>query len=269
MPATEAAKAPPYPSAARAWYAVSVLTFAYIFSYIDRQILSLLVAPIRRDLHITDTQMSLLMGISFALFYTLFGFPVGRLADTSSRRNIITAGVFTWSLFTAACGVVSSYAHLFLMRVGVGVGEAALSPPAYSLLSECFPPNRRALALSVYATGMYLGAGLALMIGGIVVAHTGAGGTIALPLVGYAIFTWQLTFFLVGLPGLLVALLIRTVAEPARRERRAAAAAPLSTVAAFVVKHRATFGCHHLAQSMLSLASYSASAWVPTFLIRT
>src|SRR5215831_4207987 len=126
----------PYASAKRAWYAVAVLTVAYVFSLLDRQILSLLVVPIRRDLHISDTQMSFLMGISFALFYTLFGFPIGRLADSRSRRNLITAGVVIWSLFTAGCGVASSFALMFLMRVGVGVGEAALSPPAYSMLSD-------------------------------------------------------------------------------------------------------------------------------------
>jgi MFS family permease len=132
----------PYASAERAWYAVAVLTVAYVFSLIDRQILSLLVVPIRRDLQISDTQMSFLMGISFALSYTMFGFPIGRLADSRSRRNIIAAGVVLWSLFTAGCGLASSYVRLFLMRIGVCVGEAALSPPAYSLLSDYFAPQR-------------------------------------------------------------------------------------------------------------------------------
>jgi MFS family permease len=258
-----------YPSARRAWYAVAVLAIAYIFSFIDRQILSLLVVPIRRDLHISDTQMSLLMGVSFALFYTLFGFPIGRLADSRSRRNIITCGVFTWSLFTAGCGLAASYLQMFVMRIGVGIGEAALSPPAYSLMADSFPPRRRPLALSVYGMGMFVGAGLALVLGGIIVSRTIAGGVITLPLIGLSIFPWQLTFFIVGLPGLLVAALLRTVREPARKEMRSSSAMPVSEVVAYVKEHRATFAYHHLATSMLSFGYYGSSAWIPSFLMRT
>ncbi|HVO78392.1 MAG TPA: MFS transporter, partial [Candidatus Bathyarchaeia archaeon] len=228
-----------------------------------------MVAPIRRDLHISDTQMSLLMGISFALFYCLFGFPIGRMADSRSRRNIITAGVATWSLFTASCGLAANYVQMFVMRVGVGVGEAALSPPAYSLMADSFPPRRRPLALSVYGMGMFVGAGLALVLGGIIVARTSGGGVIALPLLGLSIFPWQLTFFIVGLPGLLVAALVRTVAEPVRQEKLAATAQPVSAVIAYITTHRATFAYHHLATAMLSFAYYGASAWIPSFFTRT
>jgi MFS family permease len=258
-----------YPSARRAWYAVAVLTIAYTFSFVDRQILSLLVAPIRRDLHISDTQMSLLMGISFALFYTLFGFPLGRMADSRSRRNIITAGVLAWSLFTAGCGLVANFLQMFLMRVGVGVGEAALSPPAYSLMSDCFPPRRRALALSVYGVGMYAGGGLAMILGGIIVPYTVAAGVLRLPLIGLSIFSWQVTFFLVGLPGLLVAALVRTVREPPRRETRSATVPPVRAVFTYIKQQRATFACHNFATSLLSFAAYGSMAWIPTFLMRT
>ena len=259
----------PYASATRAWYAVAVLNLAYVFSFIDRQILSLLVVPIRRDLHISDTQMSFLMGISFALFYTLFGLPIGRLADSRSRRNIITAGVVSWSLFTAGCGLASSYVRLFLMRIGVGVGEAALSPPAYSLLSDYFAPHRRALALSVYGVGIFVGGGLALILGGIIVPHTSAGGIITLPLIGVSVFPWQLTFFIIGLPGLFVAALVRTIDEPERRERKAVLTPPISTTIAYIREHRTMFACHHLAVSMMAVAAYAGAAWIPTFLIRT
>jgi MFS family permease len=259
----------PYASAKRAWYAVAVLTVAYVFSFIDRQILSLLVVPIRRDLHISDTQMSFLMGISFALFYTVFGFPIGRLADSRSRRNIITAGVASWSLFTAGCGLASSYLRLFLMRMGVGVGEAALSPPAYSLLSDYFAPQRRALALSVYGIGIPIGVGLAMIVGGIIVPHTPAGGTITLPLIGVSVFPWQLTFFIVGLPGLFIAALVRTISEPERRERKAVLTPPVSATIAYIREHRTMFACHHLATSMMAVAAYASQAWIPTFLIRT
>src|SRR5688572_27532831 len=136
----------PYPRPLYAWYVVGVLTLAYVFSYMDRQILSLLVEPIRRDLGISDTQMSLLMGLSFAVFYTFFGIPLGRLVDSRSRRGIIAAGFALWSLFTAACGIARTYTHLLLLRMGVGVGEAALSPAAYSLISDYMPPQRRNLA---------------------------------------------------------------------------------------------------------------------------
>jgi MFS family permease len=269
MQATEQVAATSYPPARRAWYAVAILTIAYILSFIDRQILSLLVVPIRRDLHISDTQMSLLMGLSFALFYTLFGFPIGRLADSRSRRNIIACGVITWSFFTAGCGLATSYARLFLMRVGVGVGEAALSPPAYSLLSDCFPPRRRALALSVYGMGIFLGSGLAMVLGGIIVPYTSKGGVVTLPLIGLSVFPWQLTFFIIGLPGLLVAALLRTVGEPVRQERKAVSGAPLRAVFAYIKNHRATFGCHHLGTALISFASYGGAAWIPTFFMRT
>ena len=258
----------PYVSAKRAWYAVAVLTLAYVFSFIDRQILSLLVVPIRRDLHISDTQMSFLMGISFALFYTIFGFPIGRLADSRSRRNIITAGVVSWSLFTACCGLASSYVELFLMRMGVGVGEAALSPPAYSLLSDYFAPQRRALALSVYGVGIFFGTGLAMIVGGIIVPHTSA-RVVTLPLIGVSVFPWQLMFVIVGLPGLFIAALVRTIREPERRERKAVLTPPISATIAYIREHRKMFTCHHLATSMMALAGYASLAWIPTFLIRT
>ena len=143
-----------YPSAAYAWYVVAVLTIAYIISFIDRQIINLMVAPIQRDLEITDIQISLLMGFSFAIFYTLFGIPLGRLADVKSRRAIISIGIAFWSLMTAGCGMTKKFWDLALMRMGVGVGEAALSPAAYSLIADYFPPHRRSTAMSVYSMGI-------------------------------------------------------------------------------------------------------------------
>jgi MFS family permease len=258
----------PYPPARRAWYAVAILTVAYILSFIDRQILSLLVVPIRRDLHITDTQMSLLMGLSFAVFYSFFGIPLGRLADSRSRRNIITWGILAWSFCTAGCGVISSYTQLFLMRVGVGVGEAALSPPAYSMVSDYFAAHRRAMALSVYGLGIFIGAGLAMILGGAIVAHTTVSSMIVLPLVGLSVFPWQLTFFVVGIPGLLIAAIMRTVHEPERRERAGVSAPSILETHRYIFRHRATFACHHLAASTMSIVLYGSLAWIPTFLIR-
>ena len=141
----------------------------YALSLIDRQILSLLVAPMKRDLHINDTRIGLLQGLSFALFYTVAGLPLGKLADSYSRRRLITGGIVAWSVMTAACSAARNFRSLFFMRMGVGVGEAALSPSAFSLIADFFPPARLGLALSVYSMGIYLGSGLAMIVGGSVV----------------------------------------------------------------------------------------------------
>ncbi len=162
----------PYPKPGYAWYVVGVLMVAYIFSFIDRQILSLLVQPIRRDLGISDTGMSLLMGFSFAVFYSFFGILLGRLADSWSRRTLIVIGFSLWSLMTAGCGLARNFVQMLLLRMGVGVGEASLSPAAYSLIADYFPPGRRATAISVYSMGIYIGSGLAFLLGGAVLGFT-------------------------------------------------------------------------------------------------
>ena len=134
-------------SSRSAWYIVAVLTLAYTFSYVDRSILGLMVGPIREDLQISDTEFSLLAGLAFALFYTLLGIPIARLADRTNRRNLIAAGIALWSLMTAVCGLARSFGQLFVARVGVGVGEAALSPAAYSMIADLFPKERLGRAL--------------------------------------------------------------------------------------------------------------------------
>jgi len=138
-----------YPTTVRAWCTVGILLVAYVLSFVDRQILNLLVGPIRADLGINDTQMSLLMGLSFAIFYTIAGIPLGRIADSKSRRGLIAWGVAFWSLMTAACGLAQQYWHFILCRIGVGAGEAALSPAAYLLIADSFSADRRATAISV------------------------------------------------------------------------------------------------------------------------
>jgi MFS family permease len=153
----------------KSWYVVGVLTLAYVSSFIDRQILSLLVEPIKRDLRISDTQMSLLMGLSFGIFYTLLGIPIARLADLKSRKLIVAWGIGLWSVMTAVCGMVGNFMQLFLARMGVGVGEAALSPAAYSIIADLFPKSKLAMANSVYNMGIFIGSGLAFLIGGFVV----------------------------------------------------------------------------------------------------
>ncbi len=258
----------PYPRPAYAWYVVGVLTLAYVSSFIDRQILSLLVAPIRRDLAISDTQMSLLMGLSFALFYTFLGMPIGRLADSRSRRAIIGWGIAVWSVMTASCGLARTYAQLLLARVGVGVGEAALSPPAYSLIADYFPKERLATALSVYSMGIYLGSGLAVVIGGLALSLVSAEDSWRWPLIG-ELRPWQSVFFVVGAPGLLLALLVRTVREPPRRGVAGAAQVSVGETVRYLRANARTFACHDTGIACIAMVAYGISAWTPTMFART
>jgi len=263
-PSTEA----PYPRASYSWYVVGVLTLVYVFSFIDRQIMSLLVSPLRRDLHISDTQVSILMGLGFAIFYTLCGIPLGRLADTRSRRSIIAAGLVAWSIFTAMCGLAKNFGQMLLWRIGVGVGEASLSPSAYSLITDYFPKERLATAISVYSMGIYLGAGLSYLLGGIIVRLASVKDAWILPLVG-AVRPWQVIFFAVGLPGLLVVFLMLTVKEPFRRGIvKQASAIPFSQVFKYILENKRTFLSHNIGFGFLSLASYASGAWVPEFFRR-
>ena len=262
-----------YPSAGYAWYVVGVLTVAYIFSFIDRQVLSLMVGPIQKDLGIGDFQMGLLMGPSFAVFYTLFGIPLGRLADTRSRRAIISVGIAVWSIMTAGCGLTKTYWQLALMRMGVGVGEASLSPSAYSLIADYFRPERRSTAMSVYSMGIYIGSGLAFLLGGFIMQLAAGSESTSLPWIG-PVRSWQLVFLVVGLPGLLVSLLLLTVREPIRKGVRlsaggSAAAAPTSgAVWSYIRMNYATFAYLTLGTGLIALYSYGANSWIPAMLIR-
>jgi MFS family permease len=257
-----------YPTSLAAWTTVAILMVAYMLSFIDRQILSLLVEPIRRDLAINDTQMSLLMGLSFAIFYTLCGIPLGRLADTKSRRGLIMFGVMFWSAATAACGMAKLYWQFLLCRIGVGMGEAALSPAAYSLIADSFPPERRATAISVYAMGIYLGSGVAFLLGGLVIHFASAQGDLHVPLLG-EVRPWQLIFLILGAVGILFSLVVRTIKEPLRRGAGAGVAMPLSAVAAYMRANRRTVLCHNFGFAALAFAGYGSAAWIPTFFIRT
>lgn len=268
---------PPFPPIGYAWYVVGVLMLIYVFSFIDRQILSLLVGPIKRDLGISDFQMSLLMGFSFALFYTFFGIPIGRMADTLSRRGIIAVGLALWSLMTAGCGVVTRYWQFLLFRMGVGVGEAALGPSAYSLITDYFPRERLATAISVYSTGIYIGSGLALIVGAKVVGMAAGTELYSMPLVG-EVRPWQVVFFAVGLPGLLLTALLLTVKEPFRRGVRRVrqadgtsriAKTPIREVLGYIGENRWTFILHNVGFSLLSFSAYGAGAWIPEFMVRT
>jgi MFS family permease len=253
---------------AYAWYAVAVLTLVYVFSFLDRFVLNLLIQPVRRDLDISDTGMSLLTGFSFAVFYTVFGLPLSRLADSHSRRGLIAAGFVIWSLFTAGCGLARNFSQLLAMRMGVGVGEASLSPAAYSMIVDYFPPQKRSTALSVYVTGSFVGAGIAYVLGGLVVGLTAAHPEYVLPLIG-SVRSWQLVFFIVGLPGLLLALLLFTIAEPARTGAGAGTQrVPLHEAYLYFRTHRSAFLTLILGAGMLDFSIYGAGTWIPTFYIR-
>lgn len=263
---------PPWPSPFYSWFVVGVLMLAYMNSFIDRQILSLLVEPIRSDLGVSDTQVSLLAGLAFSIFYTLMGVPLARLADQSHRRNIIAVGIGSWSIMTALCGTAQNFWQLFLARIGVGVGEAALSPAAFSMIADYFPKQRLARAISVYSMGVYFGAGLALMIGGLVIRMVSALPPVELPLVG-TIYSWQLTFLFVGLLGLPILLLIFLIREPLRRGGaigdNSSDGAGFAELRAFVRDNRWTVIWHFAAYSLIGIAIITYLTWTPTLFIRT
>ncbi|HLL59870.1 MAG TPA: MFS transporter [Allosphingosinicella sp.] len=204
-----------YPKAGVAWFMVAMLTLAYIFSYVDRYVLGLLIQPIKADLGLTDEQIGWLIGPAFAIFYATMGVPLGWLADRKRRTWIIAAGITVWSLATAASGLARNFWHLFFARMTVGVGEATLSPAAFSMISDSFPPERRGKPIAVYSTAITVGGGLASLIGAGVLAWAKSAPEIVVPGVGQ-VLPWQFTFFAVGLPGLLVALGFLFMREPAR-----------------------------------------------------
>ena len=266
---------------AYSWYVVGVLMVAYLFSYVDRSILSLLVAPIRSDLDLSDTEVSVLHGLAFAVFYTLLGFPVGRLADRRNRVAIIVVGIGVWSLFTAACGLARNFWQLFFMRVGVGVGEAALNPCAYSVIADSFPQRLLSRALSTYVMGTYFGFGAAFIVGGLVVGGVSESPTTHLPILG-EVRTWQAAFIYVGLPGLLVMALVGlTLREPPRRglmrsagsegppSGRASAGVPIPVLVRFVQRNRRTLTCHVLGFGFIGVLVNGLVLWTPSYFVRS
>jgi MFS family permease len=250
-----------YPPPRRAWYVVAVLTGASIFAFIDRQILSLLVAPIRRDLEISDTQMSLLLGAGFAVCFTLFAIPIGRFADRRSRRAVLASGLAGWSFCTAGAGLARTFGQMMLFRMGVGIGEASLGPCSYSIIHDLFPQGRRATALSVFSTGISIGTGVAFLAGGLVIQFASGRSNWSLPLVG-AVRPWQLVMLEVGLAGLVFGSLLWTIREPVRRGA-SGQKVPLPEVLAYLARNRRTFLCHNLGVAALAMAGTAGIAWFP------
>ena len=212
--ARPAAAEPPWPPASRGWWAVGVFCIAAILSYSDRQILSLLVDPIRADLHATDVQIGLLQGAAFALIYAVAGIGLGRAADVLPRRMVIIAGVLVWSLATLACGYATSFWTLFAARAAVGIGEAALAPAAMSIITDNFPAHRRGVGVGVFLMGMVAGAGGALALGGFILQAAQSGALSGVPVLGALRSPGAPAWCCWALLGLPFALLAATVAEP-------------------------------------------------------
>jgi MFS family permease len=259
------------PAVRTAWYAAVMLMLCYALSFVDRAILGLLVPQIEADLGISDTLMGLLQGFSFALFYAVMGLPLGRIADRANRRNLVSICIAFWSFFTAACAGARSYATLFLARMGVGIGEAGLHPATYSMLSDYFAKERLGAALSVYYMGQVLGSSLALSVGGTVVQMVARKPDIILPVLG-SIASWRLTFLIVGLPGLLFALMLFTLREPARRDvlRTSSGNEKLSlgeTLAEVRKRWQSVVGIS-VGFIFHAACLYGFTAWVPPYFLR-
>ena len=249
----------PSHSSVYAWFVVAVLALANAVSFIDRLILSLLVQPIKAELAISDTAFSLLAGAAFAIFYATMGLVIARWADRYSRKWIITTGIALWCSMTALAGTARSFAELFGYRVGVGVGEATLSPSAYSMLAGYFPPQRLSLAIGVYSIGVTGGTGLAFLLGGAAISWVTSLGTIELPLLG-SIGGWRLVMLVVGTLGLPVALLMLLVREPARAQRTPAS---FAEVRAHLIDNLDRYGYMLIGYGTTSITAFSVMTWTP------
>src|SRR5579863_6629329 len=253
--------APPAASLGYRSYVLVVLVIVYTFNFIDRQIVGILAVPIKAELHLTDSQLGLMGGLAFALFYTLLGIPIARLADRVSRTGIMTVALALWSLMTAVCGLTQNFAQLFLARVGVGVGEAGGVTPAYSLICDYFPPKERARALSAYSFGIPIGSAVGIVLGGFITS----------------IMSWRAAFFIVGLAGLLITPLLKfTVREPergtldpVRTEADRAAGAPSLLTIIGVLARKPSFWGLSLGASCASMMGYGLFFWAPSFLVRS
>ncbi len=247
----------PY-SAAYRWYALVLLVVVYVFNFIDRSILGILVQPIKEELQVSDTAMGFLGGIVFAVFYTFLGIPIARLADKGSRVNVLTVSLVLWSGATALCGMAQNFFHLMAARIGVAVGEAGGSPPSHSMISDMFPPERRATALAIYALGIPIGT----MLGNL------GGGWIN------EAFDWRTAFVVVGLPGVLLAVLLRlTLREPPRGaaegiEMAAGEAPPVAEVFRYLWERR-SFRYLSLGAALHAFVGYGVSYWIPAMFHRS
>ena len=255
-----------------AWGVVILLILAFTLSMVDRMILTLLVGPIKADFNVSDTEISLLHGLAFTLLYVVVGLPMGRLADHHSRRAIAGISVFSWSVATVFCGAANNFVQLFIARVCVGIGEAGLSPSANSMIADYFPTSKLAKPIAYYSLGGSVGAGLAYIFGGTAIDYVTNLGEVTLPVFG-TIRAWQLTFFIVGLPGVIFAAAFVFVREPKRQntthDDEVDKKVPVSEVVSFIMQHKGFFSLQMGAAALSALAVLSLHAWMPAFLMRT
>jgi len=258
-----------WPAARVGWYATILLTLAYTFSFVDRQVLNLLVEPIKQDLSLSDTGISFLQGLAFVIPYVAMSVPVGRLVDKFNRIAVLIGGGLIWSITTFACGMASSYAQLLIARMGVGTGEASVTPAAWSMLADYFPPEKLARPVSVFLMGPYLGGGLALIGGAYVLDWATAVGQVSLPVVG-EVATWQLTFMAVAIPGILIVALLATLQDPARRQSstEAVTTPPWRDVIAFLKSEARIYLAVLVGVPFVIVILYGLQGWVPTILVR-
>ena len=251
------------------WWALVLLTATYTFSFIDRQIINLLVDPIRTDLSLSDSQVSFLQGLAFVLPYVILSIPLGRIVDRANRIRVLVIGILVWTISCVTCGLAKNFWQLGVARMGVGAGEASVTPASWSLLADYFPEDKRALPVSIFLMGPYLGAGLSLILGAEVVGWASGLDSMELPVIG-ALAPWQLTFMLVALPGLLMVFLLPLLKEPPRTQRLTETTEPLSwgDVGRYVWSRRGVFGAYLLGAPFIVLVLYALQAWVPSLLIR-
>ena len=257
-----------YPPAGQAWYCVFALALAVMINFLDRGILTLLVEPIKRDLQLTDVQMSLIMGFAFTFFYAVLGLPVARLVDRKSRKLIMTAGITIWSVMTMLCGMATNFWHLFFARMGLGVGETTSGPSAYSLLSDYFPPHRLPRAISFMQIGFVLGTGLSLILGAWIIDFVAAHPDMSLPVVGQ-LRGWQMVLMLVGLPGLIVAAIMASVREPPRMGGAQTKPTPIAEIFTFLLRHKLVFLPIFIGMGLRSAQMFGTQMWGPAFYGRT
>ena len=261
-----------YPSPKLAWITLIVLSLTYMFSFMDRQILILLIDPIKTDLQISDTQVSLLTGLAFAIVYSFAGIPMGRAADLWVRKYVIIFGVTVWSTLTILGGFSRSFSQLFMTRMGVGFGEAALTPTAYAMVPDLFPPNKIARALSVFVLGGLIGFGMSLLLGGVIVGLVENIESITLPLIG-EVRSWQVVLFIAGGLSLLMIIPLSLLPEP----KRHISATPIAVnkdnlsfkaVLHYLWQHKKFYGVFLAGTTIYNLFGYGNATWIPSYFIR-
>lgn len=255
-------------SPARSWWAIFIFMVALMFNYLDRQLMTLLITPIKADFALSDTQVSLLIGFAFVLFYVLAGIPVARFIDRGPRKWIVASAIAFWSLMTAACGLARDFTQLLLARMLVGVGESCNAPGTYSMTSDIFTRDKLAKPMSVIGIGTIAGSGMALLVGGWLITWLSEVGPQTFPVVG-TLKPWQMTFVLVGLPGMLWALLLlATVPEPPRRESAGAVAPGFRETVRHLWHRRDAFVPMFLANGIKAMLSFGVTVWSPVFFER-